>query len=324
MPGTLNRQQRRHGAHGGNPSREFRSLGRIEVRASEDQPGQFAIIAVRYGVEDDYGTLFRPGCFTERLGEKLPKVCASHDWANVLGRVTSFKDSPADLRFVCQLSGWDPQRQEWRIPESERAYLQLLDGTIDEFSIGFERYSDSTEEGVGVWIEKAGIYEVSLVLAGAVPGTKLLAVRSKPGGGSPILHLDERARQTVPVDEVANVLTRLSLGELDLHEALGELKEHATDEDEGAGNDPDLSALEGLSDDDLAKVRELAEANLTPEEVAALVGDDDGTDDGDPDDEGGDEGQDEGQDDDPDEAAALMAALDAEADEALALVDQLT
>lgn len=205
------------------PRREVRSI-RSEVRAVPGAPkGTLGAVILRYGVIDDYGTLFEPGCFTDGLSQRMPRLCNNHDWDDVLGIATEWEDTKSDLRMTFRFTpGFET------IPDLYRAYLELVGGTIDEFSVGFERQSDRMDDdpiGVGVpgvWITKALLYEASKVLAGAVAGTALLSIRSKP-------HLKVEGRGpgavlTVAADDVADIMTRLTLGEIDLHDALGQVK----------------------------------------------------------------------------------------------------
>lgn len=245
--------------------REYRTIHHVEVRAVNDTLGEVELLALRYKVEDDYGTLFRPGAFTKELEQRLPQFCNNHDWSDVLGRAIDFTDSPTDLRFLVRMT-------DMSIPECRRAYLELKNGVIDECSIGFERFADREEKGVGTWIEEGRIYEVSKVLLGAVPGTQILDVRSAAGRESrERIHVRTGAAGTVltvDAEDVARILTRFAAGELDLHEALGEVKAQAV-ATPPAGDDPDLAVLAALTDDERAQVDELAKAD--PEVVAQLV-----------------------------------------------------
>ncbi len=203
------------------PAREFRSI-RADVRMANDGSGRFACVAMRYGVLDDYGTLFRPGCFTESLSQRLPAICRNHNWENILGRVISFEDTATELRLAAKFTDIT------EIPECRRAWLELRNDVINEFSVGFERSAQTEDDKAGgTWIEKAELYETSLVLAGGVPGTSLIGVRTKPERRTaPPLRIEGRstAETTISVDEVTSLLTRMSIGEMDLHEALGHVK----------------------------------------------------------------------------------------------------
>jgi hypothetical protein len=75
------------------------------------------------------------------------------------------------------------------VPRARQGYSQARSGTITDCSVGFfylQRRDPTDQErdqypGINEVIEKAGLDEVSLVLRGAVPGAKVLALRSAGG-----------------------------------------------------------------------------------------------------------------------------------------------
>lgn len=144
----------------------------VEVRASTDSPGLFEAEVMRYGILDDYRTIFDPEVFRASLEERLPRITWGHDWADVIGQYVDYRDTRDALTLVGQLDDFDA------VPRARQAHAQLLSGTIDQFSVGFRR-GETYEDDQGVThFRTATLDEVALVLSGAVPGTKLLAVRS--------------------------------------------------------------------------------------------------------------------------------------------------
>lgn len=143
----------------------------VLVRAATDQPGLFEAVVMRYGVVDDYRTVFDPGVFSASLADRLPRIAWGHDWTDVIGRVVDYRDTDTELTLIGQLDDFDA------VPRARQAYAQLLSGTIDEFSVGFRVLDDYTGDDGLKHFRAALLDEVSLVLAGAVPGTQLLAVR---------------------------------------------------------------------------------------------------------------------------------------------------
>lgn len=137
--------------------------------------GRFEAIAVRYNVIDDYNTSFVPGCFTEGLQKRLPRICWSHSWAEPIGRVISYTDSATELRIIAQLDLDDA------VPTAQRAWAQLKSGTIVDVSVGFARLADQPDpDNKGVTrITRATLDEVSLVLVGAVPGAVVVGTRAR-------------------------------------------------------------------------------------------------------------------------------------------------
>lgn len=189
-----------------------RRAGLIEIRATDvaGKPG-VTLHAIRPGVVDDYGSLWMPDTFDESLARRLPTLCWSHDWGEPLGPATGFRTSEQgpDVDFV--FSDFDA------VPMARRAHAQVVDGTIQDCSVGFSntKRRDPTDEevaqypGVREVILQADLDEISLVMRGAVPGAKVLAVRSD---------------ETVPKQAAAQLLTQLGAGTIDLADALQQLK----------------------------------------------------------------------------------------------------
>lgn len=149
---------------------------RLETRQVDEQERSAWVTAVVYDVVDDYGTVWQAGCFRESLENKLPKATWSHNWSDIIGRVTEYQDSDTRLDVKIQFSDFDA------VPRAKQAWSQMKSGDVDEMSFGFERQEFAViEEGDGAErMLKARMYEVSPVLVGAVPDTAVLSVRSKP------------------------------------------------------------------------------------------------------------------------------------------------
>lgn len=192
-------------------NREHRG-GLVEIRATDvaGKPG-VTLHAIRPGVVDDYGSLWSADAFDAALGTRLPVLCWSHDWTDPLGPAVGYRTGPdgPDVDFV--FSDFDA------VPQARRAHAQVMDGTIVDCSVGFSntRRRDPTPEevaqypGVREVILSADLDEISLVMRGAVPGAKVLAVRS-----------DEMVSKQV----AANLIAQLGAGAIDLADALQQLK----------------------------------------------------------------------------------------------------
>jgi HK97 family phage prohead protease len=218
---------------------ERRAMRGIGIRAADidGRPG-VTLHAIKPGVVDDYGTLWEPDTFDESLAQRLPTLCWAHDWSEPLGPAVDYRtgaDGP-EIDFVFS----DPDA----VPIARRAHAQVSDGTIRDCSVGFwgaERRDPTDAErkqypGIREVIYRANLDEVSLVLRGAVPGAKVLAVRG------------------VPIDAVIDLARRKADGEISLEEAKAALEllneeaavqqEQAPDDDGDEGGDGiDMEAL---------------------------------------------------------------------------------
>ena len=177
---------------------ENRGHLRGEVRAVTDD-GTIEILAVAYGVTDDYGTQFRRGTFTASLEERMPVIAWGHDWSEPIGRALSYREADEGLYLTARLDIGQG------ITRADQAYTQLRSGTLTDVSVGFLRRA-SEQVGDVVVITEADLDEVSVVLRGAVPGARVLAVRSVRAAG-------------LSFDDAVEIAKRKAAGELSDAEA---------------------------------------------------------------------------------------------------------
>jgi HK97 family phage prohead protease len=164
-----------------------------------------------------------PDAFDESLATRLPTLCWSHDWSEPLGPAIDYASSDDGPQVRFAFSDFDA------VPMARRAHAQVSDGTIQDCSVGFwnaQRRDPTDEEveqypGIREVILKADLDEVSLVLRGAVPGAKVLAVRSAK----------------VAVDQAVELAKRVQDGELTSEQAKAALDLLAKEEAQ-AGDPP--------------------------------------------------------------------------------------
>lgn len=202
-----------------------RETRKAEIRAAsvDGKPG-VTLHAIRPGVVDDYGSLWAADAFDESLATRMPTLCWAHDWSEPLGPGVDFEmsDDGPSIRFT--FSDFEA------VPMARRAHAQVSDGTIQDCSVGFwaaQRRDPTDAEvkqypGIREVIEKAQLDEVSLVLRGAVPGAKVLAVRGAK----------------VAVDAAVDLARRVQEGEITQAEAKAALDLLATDDDAGDTTPP--------------------------------------------------------------------------------------
>jgi HK97 family phage prohead protease len=226
---------------------ENRGHVRGEVRAVADD-GTIELLAVSYGITDDYGTQFQRGTFTESLEQRLPVIAFGHDWSDPIGRATAFREDDDGLYLTARLDIGGA------VPRADQAYQQMRSGTLTDVSVGFWRTAQE-DKGDYVLITKGELDEVSVVLRGAVPGARVLAVRSA------------RTGEQVDLDAVVAIAAKKAAGEIDqatADEALAMLS--APPDTDPADADVDLPEDDGdadLPEDD-------GDADL-PDEAAADV-----------------------------------------------------
>jgi HK97 family phage prohead protease len=232
--------------------RDRRVVGqRAEVRVVDQGKRQFIARVLTYNTVDDYGTIWRPGCFTDSLAARMPVIAWAHQWAEPIGRYTEVvRDDSTALELLGQLSNFGD------VPRARQCYSQMQDGTIDQFSVGFTRQQwmnvdDEQMRAAGACEEmvKALLDEASPVLVGAVPGTSLLAVRS--------------ARGKVDLDAVVELARRVKAGDLTVEEADEAVRLMAVDD---TPTDTDSTAV--VEEEPAADAEALEEA---AQEIDALL-----------------------------------------------------
>jgi HK97 family phage prohead protease len=191
---------------------EFRSLARTEFRVADEVKRQVEVIPITYDRLDSYHTVWERGVFADSIAKRAPRMCWGHDWRDPLGTMIDWQDGKEHPRALFQLDSFDD------VPRARQAFAQIRSGTIDNFSVGFERIEDRAEEdsekrwGVpdAVRILRATLDEVSPVLVGSVPGTATIGTRST---------------FTVDRSELLGLVRNLRDGEMTLDEALRVLHE---------------------------------------------------------------------------------------------------
>jgi uncharacterized protein len=180
--------------------KEQRSFtGVMELRAAESE---FAIsgTAVGYNVRSSliggqFYEVVAPGAFNDTLQEEDQVCCFNHDANQVLGRKKSgtltLQDSPAGLKFRCQLDRSNPAHQS--------VYAAIKRGDIDGCSFQF-----TVPDGGDTWAEdgrtilrtlrKVKLYELGPVTFPAYPQGTSVGARAERRSSDYVLG-DWRAQQ---------------------------------------------------------------------------------------------------------------------------------
>ncbi len=201
---------------------DHRMVDVLEIRdaSTTDDDGnvtayQFWARVVTYGNEDTYGTDFLQGVFNDYLTShpNRPTLLYGHGGSfggigAVLGHRTDWREDASGCDILFTFDDFDS------VPNAKQAWAQLMSGTFDSFSVGFiRRDSQATEEGGVVHIITADLPEVSIVIEPSVPGTGILAMSGQRSGAADLL---------------GQILMRYSTGEIDLADAMTEMRDAAT------------------------------------------------------------------------------------------------
>lgn len=194
-----------------------------EMRATKTDDGMHVITLqpIVPFIPDDYGSVWMPDVFDESLDRRLPTLAWAHNWQEPIGRAIAWR-AKGDLREIdFRLDDFDD------VPQARRAFSQVRSGTLDDCSVGFSnttRREPTAEErerwpGAAEIMIRSELDETSPVLRGAVPGAKVLALRSRDGRVA-----------SVAEDVVMDVARKVAAGEMTKDEGQVYLDLIATDD----------------------------------------------------------------------------------------------
>lgn len=125
---------------------------------------------------DTYGTVFGENAFRDSFERRLPVMCWCHDLRDPIGHAVSYQITPRATELRGQFGDFSA------VPNAKRAFSQIQDGTLTDFSFGFKgaHFEDAQIPGHrGVKrITKATMREFSPVTIGSIPGAVAVGVRS--------------------------------------------------------------------------------------------------------------------------------------------------
>jgi phage head maturation protease len=135
---------------------------------------------------DTFKTVFLPDTFTRDFEEHLPVMCWMHNLREPIGIATSAQSTAAGNEVVGAFSKFDPVDGVCPVPLAMRAFSQLEDGTLKDFSFGFLRNGPvkpwGGQRGITAFT-RARMYEFSPVSIGSIPGAHMTGLRED---GTPI------------------------------------------------------------------------------------------------------------------------------------------
>ena len=200
-------------------------MGTMHVRDVDD--GSHEVLAeFPHETVDTYKTVFGPDCFRDSFSRMLPVMCWQHDLKDPIGRAVSAQVLPHTNEIRGRFSNLDD------VPSARRAFSQLSDGTLTDFSFGFKGavYQRAESLGRGVRrIAKAVMPEFSPVTIGSIPGAQKVAIRED--GTMPEFELEQliemRRSGIITPDGFAVIVNR----------DFPSLAEHIVVRDTGSAND---------------------------------------------------------------------------------------
>lgn len=159
-----------------------RQLFKLTVKEASVVDEDKHVIEVKFasfGNVDSDGDLLVKGCFAKSINDRGPESSTNrkiaflwqHDMRDPIGKILKIDEREDGAYATVQLSDFDA------VPNAKRAYYQLQEGTINQFSFGFNYIWDKMEydeEKDAFIIMEVKLYEISVVTMGANEETEYI------------------------------------------------------------------------------------------------------------------------------------------------------
>lgn len=160
--------------------REARKSLAVSVKAADADAGTVTALVSAFGVVDSYDEEIMPGAFEkslEQFGDDPIPILWNHEWGVMDAHLAEARGEETDEGLVVTM------QFDLDDPTSLKAFRLLKSRRIKEFSIGGFEPSDGIKrvekDGRTVWqVFEFELVEISLVLRGANPETRLIDVKS--------------------------------------------------------------------------------------------------------------------------------------------------
>lgn len=170
-----------------NSGRAVKYFGVDSFKEVDSEKHIIEIKFAAFGNIDSDRDILIKGCFAKSIQERGPgssthrKIAFlwQHDLHDPIGKILKIEEREDGAYAEVQLSNFDA------VPNAKRAYYQLIDGDIDQFSFGFEYVWDKIEydESADAFIvREVKLFEISVVTLGANEMTEF--IREIPDGKS--------------------------------------------------------------------------------------------------------------------------------------------
>jgi HK97 family phage prohead protease len=165
---------------------EFKAIDNAQINVDEAQ-GIVECFVAGLGNKDSVGDICAPGCFTESLKRRKPRVVWGHNWNEPIGKVLDiYEVGPNDPRLPMKMKragiGGLYARVQFNL-KSERGKQAFLDvsffGAEQEWSIGYKTLdADYDSQRQANVLKEVELYEVSPVLHGANQLTGTISIKA--------------------------------------------------------------------------------------------------------------------------------------------------
>lgn len=160
------------------------AVGRKEFNVTkadimDDEKHVIRVKFASFGNKDSAGDILVKGCFAKSINERGPQSATNrkiaflwqHDMYDPIGKVLEIEELDDGAYATVQLSNFDA------VPNAKRAWYQLNDGDINQFSFGFQYVWDKMEyieEEDAYLVKEVVLHEISVVTLGCNERTEYM------------------------------------------------------------------------------------------------------------------------------------------------------
>lgn len=145
----------------------------------DDEKHVIRVKFASFGNKDSAGDILVKGCFAKSINERGPQSDTNrkiaflwqHDIYDPIGKVLEIEELDDGAYATVQLSNFDA------VPNAKRAWYQLNDGDINQFSFGFQYVWDKMEyieEEDAFLVKEVVLLEISVVTLGSNEQTEYM------------------------------------------------------------------------------------------------------------------------------------------------------
>ena len=160
-------------------NKRLRKITAKEASVVDNDSHVIEVKFASFGNVDSDGDLLVKGCFAKSISDRGPESSTNrkiaflwqHDMRDPIGKILKMEEREDGAYAVVQLSDFDA------VPNAKRAYCQLQDGVLNQFSFGYNYIWDKMEydeEKDAFIVKELNLHEVSVVTLGANEETEYI------------------------------------------------------------------------------------------------------------------------------------------------------
>lgn len=166
---------------------QHKSFPAVDFKVLDGDQGIFEAYVSVFNLTDRANERVMPGFFKKSLEARLPKIVFAHDWNRPIGKAIEGTEEryAGDKRLPASLDAYGGLyclgQLNLDVQDARDTLSHLKFGSLDEFSFGYDvTLATKAKDGVRE-LQEGNTFEVSPVLVGCNPATRLVAVKEWQG-----------------------------------------------------------------------------------------------------------------------------------------------